>query len=126
MYRRYLDLSDVNDSMELDSEQVIAELVEGDVKITLEVRGDVRVIFDGLLYRYPSEFPDELAEMVHNDPDWYNNSRVDVGNNNWFELFIQNKDTQEEAVLVDAENNTGEQIATLLFDTYLDYVNRQV
>lgn len=123
MYRRYIDLSEVNDSMELDSETIIAELREGDVTVSLEVHGDIRVIFDGQVYRYPSEFPDELMEMIHNG-SYDTNDRVEVGANNWFELFVDNGNCNEEAELVDCEGYTPDQVAELLIDTYIEYIKR--
>ena len=128
MYKQYIDLTNVNDSMELDSNQVIAELVTGNIHITLEVRGDVKVFYDEYnegkdatwpFYKYPSEFPDGLAELIHRDKEWFDNEKVYVAENNWFELFVCRGIENPEAYLVDVENYKPDQVAEVLIDEYI-------
>ena len=83
------ELSQYVDSMLFDSGERIAEMVFEDngfsCTISLEVRGEVRVEFDGTTYRYPSEFPLSLKENIKNNPGWWCDPDLFVENNNWFE-----------------------------------------
>ena len=82
-----IDLTKIRDSMQLDSNTDIARLDMDGYTATLEVRGDVRVWFDGVYYDAPSVFPEELKSLIATDADWFDNPRVEVSSNNWFEAF---------------------------------------
>lgn len=92
------NLSQYVDSMLFDSGECIAEMEcafdNGDVcTITLEVRGEVKVYFDGEPYRYPSEFPAVLKELIKTNPGcWDEEDYVYVDMNNWFEYMFTIKD----------------------------------
>ena len=86
------NLSQYIDSMLFDSGTCIAamecELDNGDVCIiSLEVRGSVNVDFDGSTYREPSDFPEELKQIIKEDKLWDCDDRVYVDMNNWFEYI---------------------------------------
>lgn len=81
------DLSNINDSMELESGQEIARLIKDGYAVTIEVRGEVRVVYDGDTYRDVSQFPDELVKMFH-DGSAYDSDDVYIDMNNWFEAFF--------------------------------------
>lgn len=85
MYKCYIDLTDINDSMELDSRQIVAELTDGEYSASLEVNGEVRVTYNGTTYKCASQMPEELIKMFHNG-NFYKDVYVDM--NNWFEVFI--------------------------------------
>lgn len=123
-----IDLREIKDSMQLDSEQTIATLKSGERWASLEVRGDVKVFWnpninsgtgtphDGNFYAYPSEFPQELKDLIKEDPYWTTDERVYVSENNWFELFIyENKnDVCPAADVVDVEGCSGAQIFEMM------------
>lgn len=104
-----IDMRTVKDSMQLDSDQVIATLKRGDFAVSLEVKGEVRVTFDGELYTKPSEFPQDLKDLIASDDFWDCNERVDVGNNNWFEA-VYRSESYEESDVVDLEGDTVSQL----------------
>lgn len=76
--------------MELDSGQCVAELEIGDILASIEVRGDVRVVFNDQSYRASSQFPEELRKLFH-DGKADEDERVYIDDNNWFESFIYYK-----------------------------------
>lgn len=88
------NLSQYVDSMLFDSGEQIAEMIFEDngkeVYLSLEVRGEVKVYFgdDGPAYRYPSEFPAFLKELIKANPGrWDTEDGVYVDMNNWFEYI---------------------------------------
>lgn len=86
------DLSKYVDSMLYDSNTSIASMdlyKNGyQVKIDLLVRGEVRVSYKGIEYRNPSDFPQELKDLIKTQPNiWDCNEDVYVSNNNWFEFI---------------------------------------
>lgn len=97
----FVDLTNINDSMQLDSGTVIATaeasgriaeaVVCGDVDIYWFPDGDLYK--DGENYKRPSDFPEELKKALA-DPGYsmFIDPRVEVINNNWFEVFIYESD----------------------------------
>lgn len=88
------ELSQYTDSMLFDSGEQIAamECEDGNthINIWLEVRGEVRVDFDGVTYRRPSEFPDVLKELIKTNPGYWDcEDYVYVDMNNWFEYIYE-------------------------------------
>lgn len=86
-FKCYTDLSNINDSMELDSGFVRAELKKDNYMLELRTCGEVRVDFEDGRYTCASNMPDELIEMFHNGAA-YEDNRVHIIDNNWFELFL--------------------------------------
>lgn len=129
------DLTEIRDSMLLDSDTIVAYLSDETTNrsVSLVVRGyvDVRwcpeVDFVNSVverYRQPSEFPKELKELIAKDPNWMNDPRVCVDENNWFEIFVDERVENNTfwnnlfSDVVDVESNTPEQIKDLLLQTY--------
>ena len=120
--------------MQLDSEQTICSLEDGDYEVTVEVRGEVNVTYKGENYRRPSEFPDELKERIANNPNVWDitapsgegvddGSNLYVGSNNWFELFIWDKDHNCLSYdCVDVEGYTYYQLKALCVEALKDYL----
>ena len=97
------DLKQYVDSMLFDEVCIATGVFENNNKtltIDLKVCGDVSVTFKGEIYRTPSEFPDELIDIIRKHPnDWEyyspsgeknDNAEGDVyvGLNNWFEYVF--------------------------------------
>lgn len=79
----------ITDSLLLDSCKEYASLKCGHITASLQVRGDVRVVFRGEAYRTPSEFPEELKAIIRGGA--YDGSHEDelfIDDNNWFEVFV--------------------------------------
>lgn len=112
-YSQYEDMKPIKDSMQFDSDTEICSYVSPDGKftVTIEVRGEVRLTYNDETYTKPSEFPQEVKEIIKNGDLW-NNDEVYIGNNNWFELFIWDCDGDYiDSDVVDIEGKTPEDIA---------------
>lgn len=112
-----IDMSIINDSMELDSNQVIATLEVDDILLSLEVRGETRVEYKGVIYYTPSEFPKELKTLIHASSWWMNHEDVQVYFNNWFEVFDEGQHWSD---VVDAEQLDEDGLKELLLDIYVE------
>lgn len=131
-FEPFEDLTNIPDSMLIDSDTEIARLTLDDFVVkyaTLEVRGDVIVTFKGERYRTPSEFPEELKELIRNDPNFWDPecSGVYVVNNNWFKAFLWDENNQYlTSDYVDAENLSADSIKEMLLgyaEEYKDQYN---
>ena len=89
-FENYIDLSNVNNSMELDSGQEVARFEKGNYAVTLEVRGDVKGQYKDWTYKHASSMPEELIRMFHNWKPEYEEI-VNCYMNNWFEIFLWKK-----------------------------------
>ena len=124
-FQSNIDLTNINSSMELESGQEIARLRRGDRMVTIEVRGEVRVVYKKQTYKSVSQMPEELIQMFRNGKA-FNSKKVFVDMNNWFEVFTW---TLQDGKLVwtgnsdvaDVENNTPEQMRAFLTDVMNDY-----
>ena len=129
-----IDMTKIRDSMQLDSETVIAEMETPNALVSLEVQGDVCVFFhtedapqgfDGP-YTKPSSFPDKLKSLIAGEEpvrgakSWLYDERVCVDANNWFELFIgkDKSDLCSKSFLVNIDNMTNEG----LYETMTEFV----
>ena len=128
-FNTYIDLTNINDSMELDSGQVIAELKIGRWHLSLEVRGEVRVTYNpdengsyenGVVYRWASYFPKKLLRMFH-DGETADAKNVYVDENNWFELFVEKDGKSVNSEVVDAEGCGPQELFGMLVEAYKEY-----
>ena len=99
------ELSQYIDSMLFERGEVVAkaELVnEGkSITISLVVNGDVSVKFNGENYFGASDFSDELTELFKQGKA-YDDDRVEIYLNNWFEYLWEDDCEVEEADLCKA------------------------
>lgn len=128
-FKLYVDMTNINNSMVLDSGTEVARMTRkmpnGTIYVaTLEIRGDVKVDYDGCRYRCASNMPKELLYMLNNWDEKYA-SDVDVDMNNWPEVFLW---TFENGKLVwtgysdvaDAEGMNEEEIKNMLSEYICD------
>ena len=113
--------------MELESGQEIARLRRGVHVVTVEVRGEVRVVYKKQTYKSVSQMPEELIQMFRNGKA-FNSKKVFVDMNNWFEVFTWTLQDGKlvwtgNSDVVDVENNTPEQMRAFLTDVMNDYFN---
>lgn len=133
-FHQYIDLDEIHDSMQLDSGQIIAELENDLLSITLEVRGQVRVLWNpdpdgephhGSVYKCASQFPEELMK-VFAEGRAGDMKNIFVDDNNWFEVFVEDK--QENQVIhcetVDAEEMDRQQVFDLLMGFYNEFAEK--
>ena len=87
------ELSQFTDSMLFDSGLAIARMdceIDGhSIGIDLVTAGHVRVHYKGDIYKYPSDFPEELKEKIKKDRYWDCDKDVLVDENNWFEFIYE-------------------------------------
>lgn len=83
-----VDLTNINDSMELDSCIEVARLTKGPYRILLEVYGEVEVYYKDEAFYSASDMPDELLKLFH-DGSAYNHPDVSIVESNWFEVFYE-------------------------------------
>lgn len=127
----YEDLTQIKDAMQMDSNTEICSYISPDKKymVTIEVRGEVDVDYNGENYRQASDMPDELLELLGDPNNWYSGDMDEglyVSNNNWFEIFIYL--TDEEGIegdwtgvsdVIECAGETDEQLMNDCID-YLD------
>lgn len=113
------NLENVKDSMQFNSNTEIALLTLGNGKTaSIEVGGEVMVEWNGERYSSPSEFPQELKNLIETDDRWEDDERVYIHNNNWFELFYNASDScPEHCEVVDVERKSKKEIYELMVDT---------
>lgn len=115
----YEDLAKITDSLLLESGIIIATLKDTETNNTIEIKvcGQVKINFKGDWYRYPSDYPDELTEMIK-DGSVYDNDDVYVDMNNWFEIFYNGDEWSD---VVDVEGQTPQELTELLRQINIDY-----
>ena len=89
----YEDLTQIKDAMQLDSNTELCTYISADKKfaVTIEVRGEVEVDYNGKNYRQASDMPNDLLELLGDPNNWYSGNEDEglyVSNNNWFEIFV--------------------------------------
>lgn len=125
--RFYLDedLTNVTDSMEFDSGTEIATLSFGDSECSIMVCGEVRVTYKDEVYRQPSEFPEELKEIIRAG-HVFDHEDVYVGNNNWFAIqFRDGTEWDPDDNVVDVEGLSKQEIFSLMWDALSSHLEHQ-
>ena len=129
VFKLYEDLTNIHDSMQLDSNTVIAELVDDKdvIRVSLEVKGEVKVFwnpdgdpFDGNYYNYPSEFPEGLKKLIAEDDQWFENEHLYISENNWFEVFFFDEFGSDLGIseVVDVEQEDPQALEETLWECY--------
>lgn len=88
------DLSQYTDSL-LFEDETIAILKTEKYQVTIEVIGDIRIFFKDNLYKCPGNFPNELKEII-NAGKVLEHNEIEIINNNWFEIDVYEKSSQNE------------------------------
>lgn len=138
VFKCYEDLSHINDSLQFDSGTLICEYISADekYKVEIEVIGEVSIRYspsgfveenDDEDFDTPSDFNDDMKEMLKNGGFWTSN-KIEINNNNWFELtYRDNEDGSylDSDVCEAAPGCDPESLMDLCADSlkeYLDYV----
>ncbi|MBR0491789.1 MAG: hypothetical protein IJJ82_07105 [Clostridia bacterium] len=85
------NLSEYTDSLLFDHD-VIASLETNEYKVTIEIIGDKRIIFDDEVYKSACNYPEELINILKQS-DYFDNDRIEIIDNNWFEIDIYERDS---------------------------------
>lgn len=119
------DLTNMTDSMEFDSGTEIATLSFGDSEASIMVCGEVRVTYKDEVYRQPSEFPEELKEIIRAG-HVFDHEDVYVGNNNWFAIqFRDGTEWDPNDNIVDVEGLSKQEIFSLMWDALSSHLEHQ-
>lgn len=119
------DLTNVADSMELDSGTEIATLYFGDSEAAILVCGEVRVTYKDEVYRKASEFPEELKEIIRAG-HVFDHEDVYIGNNNWFAIqFRDGTEWDPNDDVVDVEGLSKQEIFSLMWDALSSHLEKQ-
>lgn len=92
------DLKEVNiSSLLFDSGYVICDLILGNVRASLMVNGEVRILNEETdeVYKHYGAFTEEMKDLIRSGKDLEEYGYI-VDMNNWFELFIDKVDLKEE------------------------------
>ena len=115
----YENMENIADSMQFENGAEIARYEDGDYTAYVSVTGDVRVLFspsgndeDTKEYCYVSEFPQELKDIIA-EGNLYNDNRIQVENNNWFELTVFFGSDEMATEIVEAEKMNADAIREL-------------
>lgn len=141
-YIGYENMTDVKDSMEFDSDTKICEYIPKDkkCKITIEVRGEVRIEYpfygpDGDFnidyentdaempeyYTKPSEFPERVKEIIKEGELW-DSEELYICDNNWFELFFWDEEGNFlDSDVVDIEGMSPEELCDYCEEVLINF-----
>lgn len=112
-FELYQDISNIKDSLELESGTTICRLTQGEDEVVIEVRGEVCIDWypTGNLddecdrYNYASDFPAELMELIKSGNIYYDR-RAYIHLNNWFEIFYNDGEDYDVAEGIEGYNPT--------------------
>ena len=124
----------INDSMQLDSGTCLAHLKIDGMEISLEVRGQVRVVWNpepdgttdgGSVYTCASQFPDDLMRVFAERMNTADMTNIFIDDNNWFEVFIEKNGKFQDSFTVDPENMLPDTMFSILWDAYTDFQKKE-
>lgn len=131
----YEDLSNVYDSLEIDSNTLICKYTSATGKYTIEVEviGDVLVYYSSTSnfedpeeyeeFDTPSEFNKDMKHLLQTHEFW-DSDKIQVINNNWIEICFRDSDGQilESDVLEEAEGSSFEDLVNICEDYCRDTI----
>lgn len=123
---KYCSIKDWTDSMLFSSGTILAVLsgtyYKKNVSVQLKVVGDVRVHYDGIVYKDVTQFPDELVEYIK-EVGCFDNDFVEFIDNNWFNFDVYEKNEFLQDFVCESnlsEYSKGDLVMDMI--EYLDYV----
>lgn len=119
-FEQHVDMTNIVDSLQLPSGITIATLEIGDGSVaTVEVHGEVSIDLDGVTYRNPTDFPEELKQIIAEGrlSEMEYDDRLYVDANNWFEIYLSKADTSFDYDVVDVEKYTTAELYELMAET---------
>ena len=119
-----LDMLNVRDSLQFDSNTTVARYKDGSYIAEINVVGDVRLFFNNEIYEIPSKFPIELKRIIESG-NVYSDNRVDVINNNWFELTYGRLNSDYCTTTVDVEGLSKQKIKELCATLISEYKEKE-
>lgn len=117
------DLSQYTDSLLFQDETIATletELENDRYQVSIEVIGDIRLFFKGDLYKCSVNFPNELKEII-NSRKVLEHSEIEIIDNNWFEIDIYEKNSQNVYELI-YDEIFEQDISTMTPDELKEYM----
>ena len=128
-FEQHVDMTNIVDSLQLSSGTTIATLEVGNGTVaTVEVRGEVKIDFDGVTYREPADFPEELKQIIAEGRllEMEYDDRLYIDANNWFEFFLSEKGELIGNDIVDVEKHTTAELYELMAETVNDWEEKML
>ena len=120
------DLENLGDSLLYESGQTVVTCRKGNWSAEVRVCGEVRLFYapnedtEMQEYRYPQDYPEGLRLLIEEGRlDSY--EFADIGNSNWYELFINNEHGFVNSEVIDDLDDTPAKIMEWMLDTIEDY-----
>ena len=98
-FKMYVNTNKLPDSMCYDSNTTICTYTNENDRIDIEVRGYVKVLYNGEVYEHYSDMPEELQKLFTTG-EAYDDNKIDIQENNWYEVSF-NHDENYDVVEVD-------------------------
>lgn len=117
------DLSQYTDSLLFQDETIATletELENDRYQVSIEVIGDIRLFFKGDLYKCSGNFPNELKEII-NSGKVLEHNEIEIIDNNWFEIDIYEKNSQNVYELI-YDEIFEQDISTMTPDELKEYM----
>lgn len=83
-------------SLLFESGEEIANLRVGKYCLSLMCRGEVNIFWKEEKYKYASNYPKELTDLLLSNTDWSINDDLYIDNNNWFEFELLKESEKKE------------------------------
>lgn len=125
------DLSQYTDSLLFQDETIATlevELKNSKYQVSIEVIGDISLFFKGDLYKCSGNFPSELKEII-NAGKVLEHNEIEIIDNNWFEIDIYEKNSQnvyellyDEVFEQDISTMTPDKLKNYMINHLKDYL----
>lgn len=121
-FKLFVPVSELVDSMLLDSGQYVATLKYKGFEANIRVCGEVDVEYEGSDYKAACQMPEELLAKFR-DNSAYSDPDVNIIDNNWFEVFIDKDDKwtgYSEVIDMDSTENDIQWSLMYIIDYYIN------
>ena len=127
-----IPLAECKDSLLFNHGDIIASLSSSNgILVQISVVGDVRIVYEGDVYRYPNDYPDKITKALK-DGTFYqleSDGTIEVLNNNWFKVSVSkngepvNSDVWEMNLDTVSEDKLRESLIDYISKSYPDLLN---
>lgn len=121
------NIEDYKESLLFDN-GIIARLETDNYAVNIEVFGDKKIVFENTVYRYASNYPSKLVELLKTD-EFYLNPELEILDNNWFNIcfFVKNEEGLfelefDDALEIDIYDKSNEEIKEYMYNALKEYI----
>ena len=125
-------LAECKNSLLFNHGDIIASLSSSNgILVQIGVVGDVRILYEDNVYRYPDNYPDEITKALKDGTfgQMEYDGIVETINNNWFEVFVSknnepvNSDVWEMVLDTISEDKLRESLIDYINESYPDLLD---